>query len=344
MLTSVFKAQTKGVHPMSKLLAALLLLVLGPGCALLPGETPPGNGRFYSDHGGYENKCPTKPCDVDCGIGHYRADCSGNSSGSCKPCNSTKPENSEYSTGGGLTGNCEWLCKQGYTQIDSKCVNNTECKNIIPVNSVYSNNNTPTCDYQCKAGYFNNATAANPASCSTCLAGTYSAQGATVCSKCPAGTYSTVDSSPSVMNCQKCDAGKFSTTLQANSQTFCTSCSAGTFSSATAATAASACTECAAGTASTSIGANSVATCAECGMGKFSNTTGRSVCTDCAAGTFSNVTGATKCFNCNPNTYAATTGLSVCAQCEYCATAGRYRNGCGGFSAGFCDLCSNPAV
>jgi hypothetical protein len=79
-------------------------------------------------------------------------------------------------------------------------------------------------------------------------------------------------------------------------------------------------------------------------VGKFTNTTGRSVCTDCNAGTFANVTGATKCFNCEPNTYAATTGLSVCTQCEYCETAGRYRNGCGGFSAGFCDFCSNPTV
>ena len=306
---------------------------------------PPGEGYFYSNHGGFSNSCPIDTCESNCSIGFYRSGCFGNSSGTCVECNNVKPANSSYSTKGGLVSNCEWTCDTGFTNQSSTCVSNSKCGKSggIPANSVYSNTDFPDCEHQCNAGYFNAQASVNPTSCSVCAAGTYSAQGATVCSDCPTGTYSTMQASPNVRNCDSCLAGKYSVTAKASQSSVCASCQAGTYSTTIGASSASFCQGCPAGTASLSQGANNVAVCTACDAGKFTNTTGNTVCTNCAAGTFMNVTGATKCFNCDPNTYAATAGMSACSLCEYCSH-GNYRSGCGPISAGFCDACSNTMV
>jgi hypothetical protein len=322
---------------------ALWLLILLPHCSgqAVP-AVPPGNGWYYSDHGGFENRCPTDSCKLDCGTGFYRSGCLGNSSGTCVACDNAKPENSAYSTRGDLVSNCAWECKPQFLKQGNSCVSDSLCSNTIPGNSVYSKNNTPNCDHQCRAGFFG-AQTDNPAGCSACPAGTYSLQGATVCSDCPAGTYSTMLASPTSMNCVACDAGKYSTAVKASDPSVCTSCTPGTYSATSGASLASQCQGCPAGTASASSGASSLAACTPCGAGKYTDTTGNTACANCAVGTFMNVTGATKCHSCSPNTFAATTGMTACALCEYC-TQGNYRTGCGPVSAGFCNACSNMAV
>lgn len=330
----------------SPLLWTILLLLFHCCLSLLPGEVPPGNGYFYWDDGGFENNCPMDTCKRDCAVGFYRSGCFGNSSGSCIPCNNAKPGNSSYTTNGGLVSDCAWDCNTGFTKINLTCVSANQCNKLggIPANSVYSStSNSPNCDHQCIAGYYNAQASTNPTSCSACPAGAYSSQGATVCSDCQAGTYSTVLASPNNLNCQSCVPGKYSPTARATSISVCISCQAGTYSTTSGASSSSVCQGCPAGTASQALGANNAAACVVCVVGKFSNTTGTTSCTNCAAGTFMNITGATKCYNCNPNTYADITGLSACSLCQYCSQ-GNFRSGCGPISAGFCDACSNPMV
>jgi syndecan 4 len=328
-----------------KLLALGLLLY---GCsALAAGEVAPGNGLYYSDHGGYENKCPISDCSSIlpvCGIGFYRSGCWGNSTGDCTQCNNNKPSNSSYSTKGGLVSDCAWVCDTGFTQVGQTCVSSTQCITPKPGNATYSNTNAPNCDFQCNAGYFNAQKSVNPDTCTECESGTFSLQGATVCSECRVGTYSTMTASPSEVNCQNCPTGKFSTAGKGKNSNVCTSCGAGTYSTAVGANSSATCMECSAGTASTSLGANNGAVCVGCLPGKYTSAPGKTVCDNCDAGTFSNSTGATKCFNCDPNTYASTTGLSLCTMCSYCTAAGSYRSGCGPISAGFCTSCSNALV
>lgn len=326
---------------LQRLLLGLVLL----HCQVTVLAVSPGDGYYYSGNGGYENKCGISTCDSSipptvCDVGFYLSGCSGNSSGTCTPCNN-KPGNASYTTRGNLVSDCAWMCNTGFTNISSACVSNTQCNTAKPGNTTYSDTNFPTCGFQCNAGFYNTQTSANPTSCTACDAGTYSSQGSTVCTNCSAGTYSTVMASPSSENCQNCPAGKFSTTVKAITSAFCGSCQAGTYTSSLGSTG---CTACDAGTASANLGATDPGTCVQCTAGKFSNTTGSTLCTDCAAGTFMNVTGATKCYNCSPNTYAATAGLSVCAQCQICSSNGQWKSGCGPVLPGTCELCTNPAV
>lgn len=307
---------------------------------------PPGDGYYYSDNGGYANQCPTSSCltaQPVCTTGNYRSGCAGNSSGSCQPC-TNGPSNSAYTSKGTIVSDCSWACNSGFAQSGPTCTALTSCTNTIPTNSAYSNNNYPTCDYQCIAGYFNALLATNPATCTICPEGTYSAAGATVCTSCVPGTYSTVSGSPSNANCQACTSGKYSATSGASQASTCLSCQAGTYSAAAGASSSAACLACAAGTFSAALGANSIATCAPCDAGKYANATGSTACADCDKGTFAAGTGATKCATCDVNFYADSTGLAACTKCELCTTPGIWRAGCGPVSAGYCASCTNNVV
>ena len=303
----------------------------------------PGEGKFYSDHGGFLNLCPVQSCDPSrCNMGFFLSRCGGNFSGICAPCNNSKPANSDYSTRGGLISDCEWSCVAGYTVYQGACASTSSCSKPKPTNSDYSSA-APECDHKCNAGYFNSLTAINPTSCTSCQEGSFSNVGATICTNCQAGTFSTVSASPNIQNCQQCLAGRYSTTSGASISSVCRTCQAGTYSSKLGASTASDCQGCSPGTASSSEGATNIGTCVQCGTGRFTNTTAQTSCIECARGTYVSTSGATKCFNCDPNTYADRTGMSACSLCEYCSF-GNFRSGCGPISEGFCASCSNPLV
>ncbi len=337
----VIKAPTM----LHRLIIAAVILCLLPKYDLVCAVAP-GDGWFYSSDGGYENSCGISPCQTDCNIGYYRSGCSGNTNGSCVPCDNEKPPNSHYNTKGSLNSDCKWSCNVNFAKSLSglECISSTLCSKNIPEFATYSNTNTPYCDHQCIAGYFNSQTSTNPESCSICPAGTYALQGATVCSACPAGTFSDLSGSPSAINCQACAAGTYSVTTGASLPSTCIKCQAGTYSNEVGAGIASACQPCPIGTFSASTGAVGVAVCAQCTAGKYANITGRTTCTDCDAGTYASISGATNCMACSLNTFASSTGMVLCKQCEICAATGFYKAGCGPISSGYCTQCTNPAV
>ena len=318
-------------------------IVLSLSIDSLVGAEAPGDGRWYSDNGGYENNCPISVCQTDCNIGYYRSGCSGNSSGSCVPCGN-KPANADYSTKGLLISDCSWACSNGFIQSGSTCVENTKCTKSIPQNAIYSNAAFPNCDHQCNAGYFNAQTSTNPTSCDICQTGSYSLQGSTTCTVCPVGTFSTVVGSPSAVNCQECPIGTYSANTGASLSTVCINCQAGTYSTAAGGGASSTCHPCPEGTSSASIGAISASVCSSCAAGKYTNTTGNAVCVSCIAGTYASGIGSSKCVACSLNSYAPVSGMVSCTPCEYCITPGIYRTGCGPVSAGYCTVCTNSAV
>ena len=109
----------------------------------------PDNARA-SSHGGFQNDCAwscnpayfrvvssvakgavgvghfretqgsCRVCAKDCPHGEYRCDCGGVDAGSCTAC-STKPDNGAiYTSGGGLTNDCDWRCAGGWYQASAK--------------------------------------------------------------------------------------------------------------------------------------------------------------------------------------------------------------------------------
>ena len=256
--------------------------------------TLPADGWYYSGNGGYTNGCPISLCQSDCAVGNFRSGCSGNSTGTCVPC-SNKPADSSYTTGGGLVSDCTWTCNTAFTLLGSVCVGNSSCTKVIPTNSRYSGTNSPDCDHQCNAGYYNSLASVNPVSCYPCLAGKSSLQGAIVCTDCIAGTYSGAAS----INCQSCPVGTSSTAIGATSQVACFSCSVGKYTNGTGKSA-----------------------CGNCDVGTFAQATGSTKCFNCAVNTYAASAGmgtCTACDICNTvGVYRSGCGPISAGSCSVC--------------------------